>query len=219
MTDTKKATQVHLLPEGRVINHSLFELDQYTPKKGQPGTPAYKVELAFDKGALNTIHDAMLDFANDTWGEGAENDVILPIKDGDAMAKKLEKLGKAGDAYKDRDVIRAKTIFNKHGEKGPGGIQVLNLDTSEIGPANRGEVYQGCFGVAAVTFSGYTDDKGGNAITCYLSAFQKTGEGERLFTAKDHSNLFKPVGRKPVEETEGEDASASSSGGRSRRKG
>ncbi len=212
----KEKAQVHLLPVGRLINHSLFELDQYIPKKGQPGTPSYKVELAFDKGDLDVIHNAMLDFANETWGADAEDGVVLPIKDGDAMAKKREKDGKPGDAYEGKDVLRANTIYNKHSEKGPGGIQVLNFDCSEIGPANRSEIYQGCYGIAAVTFSGWTDETtGNNAITLYLSAFQKTADGERLVTPKDHSKLFKPVGRKPAEEA----PDGTTTGGRSRRKG
>lgn len=215
----KEPAQARLLPEGRLINHSLFELDQYIPAKGQPGTPAYKVELAFEKDALNDIFNACLDFAVETWGEGADEDVIIPIIDGDNLAAKREKLNKPGDAYKGMDVVRANTIFNKDGDKAPGGIQVLAPDTSEIGPANRSEVYQGCYGKAAITFSGYTKEGTGNepdrnAITFYLVAFQKTKDGERLVTPKDHSNLFKPVGRKPDDDT-GEE----SSGGKRRKAG
>ena len=205
MPDKKEAAQVILTPVGRVINHSFFVLDTYTPPKGQPGTPSYKIEMAFPKGELDGLFDQCLDFANEKWGAGAENDVIIPIKDGDDMAKAREVIGKQGDAYKGMSVIRANTIFNKMGEKGPGGIQVLNLDTSEIGPANQGEVYQGCFGIAAIALSGYekeiTTEKGQekrNAITFYLSAFQKTMEGDRLVEAKDHSGMFEPVGRAPA---------------------
>ena len=215
MSKQEKA-KVHLTPEGRVINHSLFALDQYTPAKGQSGTPAYKVELAFPKGALDDLFNACLDFAVDTWGEGADDAVIVPIKDGDDMAAKREKDGKAGDAYAGQDVIRASTQFNRHGQKGPGGTQVFDMDTSPVEIANAEVVYQGCFGKAAITMSGYTEEKSGNnAITFYLSAFQKTKDGDRLVSQTDHSALFKPVGRASTAET----ADGEESGGRRRRAG
>ena len=175
--EKKEAAVVHLLPEGRVINHSLFKKDQFNAQ----ATPAYKIELAFPKGALDDFFDLCLNFAVEKWGEGADTEeagTIIPIIDGNKLADKREANGKPGDAYRDMDVIRANTIYNKNGEDGPGGIQVLNMDTSEVGPANAGEVYQGCFGIAAVTMSGYLKEGTGNdpdrnAITLYLAAFQK----------------------------------------------
>jgi len=192
-----KPAQQRLLPVGRLINHSLFRKDQYNEK----ATPSYKVELAFDKGELDDFHNQCLDYANETWGAGAEDDVIIPIKDGDEMAAKRQKDGKSGDAYAGKDVLRANTIYNKAGDDDDGGIQVLNVDVSPIGPANSSEIYQGCLGIAAVTFGNYQDQAtGNNAITLYLSAFQKTADGERLVTPKDYSGLFKPVGRVPAAE-------------------
>jgi len=185
------------LPVGRVINHSLFRKEQFNEK----ATPSYKIELAFDKGELDDFHNQCLDYANETWGAGSEDAVIIPIKDGDEMAAKRKKDGKPGDAYAGKDVIRANTIYNKDGDDGDGGIQVLNVDVSPIGPANASEIYLGCLGIAAVTFGNYQDQAtGNNAITLYLAAFQKTADGERLVTAKDYSGLFKPVGRVPVAE-------------------
>ena len=51
-TKKKEAKHVFALPEGRLINHSLFERDAYTPERGAPGKPMYKVELAFDKNQI-----------------------------------------------------------------------------------------------------------------------------------------------------------------------
>jgi len=195
--EKKEPARQRLLPVGRLINHSLFRKDQYNEK----ATPSYKVELAFDRGELDDFHNQCLDYANATWGAGAENDVIIPIKDGDEMAAKRKKDGKSGESYAGKDVIRANTIYNKMGDDDDGGIQVLNVDVSPIGPANSSEIYQGCLGIAAVTFGNYQDQAtGNNAITLYLSAFQKTADGERLMTPKDYSGLFKPVGRVPADE-------------------
>ena len=199
--EKKTSVQQRLLPVGRVINHSLFRKEQFNEK----ATPSYKIELAFDKGELDDFHNQCLDYANETWGAGSEDAVIIPIKDGDEMAAKRKKDGKPGDAYAGKDVIRANTIYNKDGDDGDGGIQVLNVDVSPIGPANASEIYLGCLGIAAVTFGNYQDQAtGNNAITLYLAAFQKTADGDRLVTAKDYSGLFKPVGRVPV--TEGDEA-------------
>ena len=193
----KTSVQQRLLPVGRVINHSLFRKEQFNEK----ATPSYKIELAFDKGELDDFHNQCLDYANETWGAGAEDSVIIPIKDGDEMAAKRKKDGKPGDAYAGKDVIRANTIYNKDGDDGDGGVQGLNVDVSPIGPANASEIYLGCLGIAAVTFGNYQDQAtGNNAITLYLAAFQKTADGERLVTAKDYSGLFKPVGRVPMAE-------------------
>ena len=195
--EKKTSVQQRLLPVGRVINHSLFRKEQFNEK----ATPSYKIELAFDKGELDDFHNQCLDYANETWGAGAEDSVIIPIKDGDEMAAKRKKDGKPGDAYAGKDVIRANTIYNKDGDDGDGGVQVLNVDVSPIGPANASEIYLGCLGIAAVTFGNYQDQAtGNNAITLYLAAFQKTADGDRLVTAKDYSGLFKPVGRVPMAE-------------------
>ena len=195
--EKKTSVQQRLLPVGRVINHSLFRKEQFNEK----ATPSYKIELAFDKGELDDFYNQCLDYANETWGAGSEDAVIIPIKDGDEMAAKRKKDGKPGDAYAGKDVIRANTIYNKDGDDGDGGIQVLNVDVSPIGPANASEIYLGCLGIAAVTFGNYQDQAtGNNAITLYLAAFQKTADGDRLVTAKDYSGLFKPVGRVPTAE-------------------
>jgi hypothetical protein len=204
----KTKMDVFTLPEGRVINCSLFKKDAFNEKS----VPSYKIELAFpaDSDEMADLEDKLLDAADARWGEGAgeDPDLVLPLIDGDKLAKKREKKGKAGDAYKGMMVIRANTIYNKDGQDGPGGIQVLGPDVEPIEPARSGDVYQGCYGVAAVSIGFYEDDDGNNAIKLYLSAFQKTRDGERLVTASDRSNLFKPVGR---------EAGGGSSGRRRRR--
>lgn len=192
------------LPEARVIHHSLFVKDQYNDKS----VPAYKIELAFPKGTqeADDLLDMLLDFAVDTWGEGADEDeyLVLPLLDGDKLARKREKKGKDGAAYKDMWVVRASTIYNKDGVDGPGGIQVYDEDVELISAAQSAQVYPGCFGEAAVVIGTYQGDDAGpdkdepfNGLKFYLSAFQKTADGERLATGGDRSGLFKPRKKAP----------------------
>tara|TARA_R110000787_G_scaffold97868_3_gene201601 strand:- start:2424 stop:3062 length:639 start_codon:yes stop_codon:yes gene_type:complete len=201
MADKKAATK-HALPEGRLINHALYVKDQYN----EQSKPRYTVEIAYPKGVLNDFYNTCLDFAVETWGKGADADdsgLIVPIHDGEVMAKKREKKGKPGDAYNGMEVIRASTAFNLHGEDGPGGVQVFDHDVNLIDPVNSASVYQGCMGIVGVTLGAYQDEKtGNNAITLYLTAFQKTGDGERLVAVSDHSSLFKVVGGTDSEDAE-----------------
>ena len=201
--EENKTVEVFTLPVGRVINQSLFVKDQFN----DAATPSYKVEVAIDAGSkeLEDIEDALFDFADDYFGAGNYNEdkLILPFKSGDKMAKKREDKGKEGDAYRGKTVIRANTIYNKDGQDGPGGIQVYDEEVELIDGARSSEVYNGCLGQAAVTIAGYmkqvTDAEGETtefpALKFYLSAFQKTGDGEKLVTAADRSSLFKPTGR------------------------
>lgn len=190
-------TKQHLLPEGRVINHSVFKLDKYDEK----AAPRYTVEMAYEEGVLDDFWNACLDAADAKWGEGAGEDdsLIIPFLTGNSLKDKREAKGKSGDAYADMTVIRASTQFNKDGIQGAdGGIQVFAPDTSEIGIANQGEFYQGCMAKVALTIGTYTSEgRNGeadrNALTFYLSAVQKTGDGEKLVASVDKSNLFKPV--------------------------
>lgn len=227
MSETKKETPVHLLPVGRLINASLFEKDQYTPERGKPGTPSYKIELAFDPKDVtgeNTIEDAIIEAGCEKWGDGFEDEyldsieallkgerpkITGPFISGDKLAARRAEKGKPGDAYKGKLIARANTIYNKDGQDGPGGIQVWDENVKPVTIANQSIVYNGCYGQAAVTISCYVDDDGEKAMKFYLSAFQKTADGERLASVKDTSTLFKPVA-KPAGE-------ASASTGRRRR--
>lgn len=211
MTDkTQEAAEIIVLEEGRLINHSLFTRDQFNAQ----AEAYYKVEVAFDEDVLNDFHNKCLDAAVATWGEGADDDaaLVVPIIDGNKLAKKRKANDKPGEAYEGKEVLRAKTKYNSDGEDGPGGVAVYAPDNSEIGPANQSLIYQGCYGKVAITVSTYVDNDGNHAVTAYLVAFQKTRDGERLVTPRDHSKLFKAVGRAPA--TEGEVAPA-----RSHRKG
>jgi len=179
-----------VLPEGRLINHSLFVKDQFN----EAAKASYKVELAFPKGELNDFYNQCIDAAVLKWGADAEKDksMIIPIKDGDAMAAKREADGKSGDVYKGMEVIRANTIYNKHGEDGPGGAQVYGPDIKEIEAVNQDEIYRGCYGKLALVVGTYTDSStGAKALTFYITAFQKTKDGERVVAKADHSKLFK----------------------------
>lgn len=218
--EAKKEVKIIMLPEGRVINHSLFEKDAYNDKS----TPSYKIELAFDPADLtarvndgDSIEDELAFAGEDEWGEKftAKFDnggTITPFKDGAAMAAKREEAGKNGDAYKGKTVIRANTIYNKDGADAPGGAAVFLPDLTEVNAMNKGEIYPGCYGIAAVTIFCYKDeDSGKYAQKFYLRAFQKTRDGEKLATGTDKSKLFKPVGRSSAGAAEG--------GGRRARKG
>lgn len=193
-------TKVFVLPEGRLINESLFEKDQFN----EEATASYKIEIAIENNAdFEAVEEQLYQAAVAEWGEEVvdkewdDDAILLPFKDGDKMARNREEKGKPGDAYKGMTVVRAHTIYNKDGSNASGGIQVYDTDLSEIVGATRGTIYPGCYGIAGVTVGCYTDSRSGDhALMFYLSAFQKTKGGERLVTASDHSKLFKPVGKK-----------------------
>lgn len=209
-TVKEKAKQI-ALPEGRLINHSLFKRDAYQAKDGgTPGLPSYKIEMAYPKGTLlDNFFAELEEAAVAKWGAKVDKPnmlnidggfVISGVKDGDQMAGDREAAGKAGDAYKGHWVIRANTQYNKNGAEGDGGACVYDEGVTLIEPVGEAQVYPGCYGVLAVTIGNYmADDKVRNtkieALKCYLVAFQKTRDGERLVASADHSSLFKPVGR------------------------
>lgn len=204
------------LPVGRLINSSLFEKDAYTdPKTQKPGTPSYKIELAFDPDDIygpddagedeRFIVDDLIDAGCEEWGDSFEdlfNDASeyrSPILDGDKLARRREDKGKEGDAYKGKVVIRANTQFNKHGENGPGGIEVYDENVDEVEAANQSAIWPGCEGVAVVTISNYDDSDGRKAQKFYLEAFQKTGgdpEKDKLVTKSNNKSAFAPVKKK-----------------------
>lgn len=214
-TETKEKAVVFYLPEMRVINASLFERDAFTPEKGQPGAPKYKIELAGDKADLRgegTIEDKLADALAADFGEQTAQDfldgvrsIISPFLSGDTLAANRAEKGKEGDAYKGKVVVRADTAFNKDGNKDAGGIYVVDADNNEIGFANKGEIYSGCYGVAAVTISTYKDypRTGDRGVKFYLSGFQKTRDGEKLVQSEGKTNLFKPLNRPGAAATAG----------------
>lgn len=186
------------LPEGRVINVSLFEKEAYQGQEGSaPGTPLYKIELAFDPTDLVKAEDALVAAAVAKWGAAAEADydngkIASPILDGNVIKSAREERKKDGSAYENKLVLRASTAFNRHGINGPGGIYVCGPDASEITPAQADEIYRGMYGIAIVSPKAWV---AGNArgVKFYLVAFQKTRDGERLGSALDYSTLFEPV--------------------------
>lgn len=180
---------------GRMINGSLFTKDAFDDK----AVPSYKIEITVPKDdeQIADIEDRLFDFADEKWGAGAgdDEDLVLPLLDGNKLAKKREKKGKDGDAYKNTFVIRANTIYNKDGTDGPGGIQVFDEDVEEIDATRKNAIYPGCYVSIGVVISGYENNDGNNALKFYLSAVQKTGDGEKLVQAADRSSLFQPAGR------------------------
>lgn len=197
--------EVFILPTGRLINHAVFEMDVYTdPDTGKEGDPYYKVEVAFDPADVegeNTIEDALIEAAVDAWGDKAEDDFLdgkirTPFLDGDTLAERREEKGKEGDAYKGKLVARPNTKFNKDGVEGPGGIQVFDEEVKPVTIANRQVIYDGCKVQCGVTIHCYKDNRGDKCQKFYLTAVQKVDDGERLVSQRDHSQLFKPAGRK-----------------------
>lgn len=189
------ASDAFALPEGRVINESLFVKDQFNDK----AVPSYKIEIAVDEDSqeIEDLENKMMDYADDLWGDGAGDDesLVLPLISGNKLAKRREKKKKDGSAYKGMTVLRAKTIYNLEGFDGPGGVAVYDEEVEAIEPTNRSEVYRGCIGIAGVVMDGYINDDGEYAITLYLNSFQKTGAGEKLVSSADRSTLFKPRAR------------------------
>ena len=197
MADSKY-TEAFTLPEGRVINESLFVKDAFNDKS----TPAYKVEMAFDADSeeFADFQEMLYEAAESHFGrEYEDGDLKLPILDGNKLAQKREKKEKDGSAYKGTLVVRASTIYNKNGENDSGGIQVLDADAEDLEPARKSEVYNGCYGVMAATVGFYETDDGDDAIKLYLVAFQKTRDGDPLRSSSDRSGLFKPVNREAGE--------------------
>lgn len=216
----KKEKPVFKLPEGRLINHALFERDVYEDPRGKKGDPLYKIEMVYDPKQVQgegTIEDALLQAAFAEWGDTQKTedeffngDIRLPFIEGTKYAAKREEKGKQGDAYKGKLIVRASTKFNKDGTDGPGGVAVYDEDTNPVGivEGNSGLVYPGSYGILAVTISAGrdvgSDDK---HVKFWFVAYQKTRDGEKLMGSRDTSKLFTPVGR-----TEG-----ASEGRRSRR--
>lgn len=211
----KKPAEVFTLPEGRLINASLFERDIFKNEQGKEGKPSYKIELAFPKSGTGlvgegtdknpTVEDRLLRAALDKWGDTDamfnafvdRKGVTVPFLDGDALAEKRRMKGKEGKAYEGMWVIRANTSFNKHGAEGPGGIAVYDEQAQAVDVA-RGQsiIWPGCYGIAAVTIGTYLDNRGDKGLKFYLVAFQRTrGEdSDRLVSARDTSKLFTPRG-------------------------
>jgi hypothetical protein len=120
--DQEYESKAFALPEGRLINSSLFEKDTYTDERGNVSKPAYKVELAFDPADLEEVEGMLIAAAEEEWGEMSDEEIdnlIWPLLDGAKLQEKREKKGKSGDVYEGKLVIRANTIYNGHGEDGP----------------------------------------------------------------------------------------------------
>lgn len=188
-----------MTPEGRLVNGSLFEKDTYKDEKGREAIPSYKIEMAFDDGdAISDIEDVIVATAVETWGERAEDmyengDIRSPLLDGDAMAQKREKRGKPGDAYAGKVIIRAHTIYNKHGEDAPGGVYVADENAEELAFDKRGKVYNGSYGVAVVQASTFEID-GKKGVSLYLNGYQFVKDGEPL-RGSGVAAMFQPLSK------------------------
>ena len=205
MANDKEKSPSIVLPEGRLINGSLFVKDAFKGKNDEPTTPKYKIEVAFDKDdkAFDKIIAAVEEAAKNKYGKNSildidarqddpEDDIVISgILDGDVLARKREKKGKEGDAYKNKWVIRASTIFNLHGEDGPGGIEVFDEAVEPITPVDKSLVYNGCYICAKTNLGFYQESKtDANAINWFLKAVQKVGDGDRLTASQDNASAF-----------------------------
>jgi hypothetical protein len=204
--EQKKEAIVMVLPEGTLINESLYEKDAYVdPKTQVPGKPTYKCEVAYEKASLETVINDVFNHCCDEYGdniylnidapEANKEMVITMFLDGDKLARDREKKGKEGDAYKGKWVIRANTDFNLNGQNAPGGVAVFDEDVNPIAPMDRGKIYPGCKVQTKVVLDFYTTNRSEPACKFYLSAVQKVGDGTPLVKAQDHASAFKPVGR------------------------
>jgi len=200
-TPEKEPKKQIVLPIGRMINGSLFERDAFNDK----AEPAYKIEVAFDE-----IPEALEDEIFEEVAKGHKldfdkviklyesGDLKTPFLDGDKLASKREKKGKPGDAYKGKTVIRAKTKYDRNGSDSTNeGVAVYDEEVNLLEKVSGGaaQIYNGCYVQPVVTVNTYETDDGDYAFSFYLVAVQKTGDGEKLTSPADHSNLFKPVGR------------------------
>jgi hypothetical protein len=208
---SEEKTKAFALPAGRLINESLFVKDVYKDEDGKEGTPKYKVELVFPKDteglrgegtdAEPTVEDKIYDAVVEEWGEkGADafeaGEVRLPFIDGDVFAEDRVDRGKKGDAYVGNWIIRADTIYNLDGDIESGGISVYDEELEPIAPANRKLIYRGCEGIAGVTIYCYKDSVyKKKCVKFYLSAFQKSSDGERISSGGDKSSLFSKLGK------------------------
>lgn len=233
-TTKKEKAEQFTLPEGRLINQSLFERDVYKDEKGIEGKPLYKAEVGFtpaDVTGEGTIEDKLIAAVEKAFGGEAADDYIAylegkptklatwsgPFLNGDDLAAARAAKGKEGDAYKGTLVIRTNTAYNKDGAEGPGGIHVYDQDVAPIQMLDKGKVFNGCYGHVCVTI-GTSEIQQRTAtagkiryVKFYLSAFQVTRneESDRLQAASDKSSAFKPYAR-PA------NANTSSTGRRSR---
>ena len=199
-------SEVFHLPEAQVLIQHLFERDVYKDENGNEGKPEYRVLMAFDPDEVtgeDTIEDHIIDTAVAEWGSDAEDAYIdrdklneakgiaSPFGDGDERAAELKERGKEGpiiEAYEGKLYASAHSQFNKHGDNGPGGAFVVGEDAEEITAADPSAIYNGCWGVAAVTLKAYKSGKK-RGVTMYLVGFQKTRDGDRLMST-DNSGLF-----------------------------
>ena len=202
MTEERQSKPMVTTPEGRLINNSVFAKDIYKdPVTQKEGEPSYKLELAFEAGALDDLDEELGRAAEANWGAGAYDEywdgkIRSPILSGDELAKRREARGKTGEAYAGMDVIRAHTQFNEFGADAPGGIFVIGPDAkTRIEAVAQQEIYNGCYGCARLTIDTYIESNTQRrALMFYLNAFQKTRNGDPLFTQQDHAGAFKPVG-------------------------
>lgn len=206
MADEKGKLIRTTLPEGRLVNHSLFEKDTYDEGGPNEGKPSYKVEVVVDEKDVfdSDFEGDVIDACVKEWGAGAEDDLldgkITWYKSGDDYAADRKERGKPADAYEGKLIFRAHTIYNLYGDDGPGGVAVFDEDVKAVKPVEADKLFRGCYGIAGVNINPYIEPRSKQkCVSYYLVAFQKTGgdpEKDRLTGGGDQASLFKPVGRK-----------------------
>jgi hypothetical protein len=182
-------------PEGRLFYGHVFERNIYVDEKGREGDPTYSATIGVDPTEAAELIDAALLLATENFGKDVQLDIDggtikTPFKWGDAEASRREARGKEGGATKGLLLIKATTQYNASGDMAAGGIQVFDENALPITIEQKDTVYNGSYGVIVLTMSAYTVS-GTQGIKFYLSAYQKTKDGERL-GGGDVKALLKP---------------------------
>lgn len=198
MTEVNRRT---ITPEFTVVWPHLFTPYKHPKDKGEP---KYSCEMLFDKeeADLAAMKQIIKDLIGQEFPGLSVKDVVIPIKDGDVIAARMEKRASAKgksanvDHYRNKFVLRAKSTYT---------IPVCDASCEEILDARR--IFAGCIGRAEITFGHYEnelDDETTYGVTAYLNAYQHIAEGNRI-GGRDVKRIFGSVSGQSNEDPESED--------------
>jgi len=173
MAAGKKSENVYgdrvITPLGRFSYPSVFERAK-AMEDGKEGK--YEVTLLIPKKSdISALKDAIDKVGKEAFGKKWDGDANSPkprIKDGDALAARLER----EDKPKAAAVYRGHWVVRTQSGKRPG---VVGPDRQPI--EDKDEVYGGCWGRLSVTPGSYTQ-LGNWGVTLYLNNVQKVRDDE-----------------------------------------
>ena len=174
-----KEYRTMVLPRATALYVDLFKPRAYT-KDGKPkGKPTYNLTHLFNveqEGVAEGLKEAKamaLKACQDEW-PGRDcvaaikaGEIGWPFKDGNALKKKRENVGKNGDAYANMQVLKSNSA------KPPG---VVGIDRKEI--IDEKEIYDGMIVRTEVNFK--AGDVDGNYVKAYLNFVMKVANGPRI---------------------------------------